>query len=357
VRPAAVELSEPLAALQRHTRDSVLQTSVVMALFLASSAVAVALLGIAFIGRPMQKLVEKTRRVGAGDLGGPLQLRGHDELAELGRSMNAMCEQLAAARVREERAARAREQALEQLRHADRLRTVGSLASGLAHELGTPLNVVLGRAEMIAADPEAPEEAREGARIVAEQSRRMSTILRQLLDFARRRPAHREPVDLRALARETVELLRPAARKRSVDLRLVEGMDPGRVSADAGQLQQVLTNLLLNALQASPEGSRVELSLGRERAHPPHGLDGSEGEHAVLRVEDQGHGIAPAHLAHVFDPFFTTKDVGEGTGLGLSVSYGIVRDHGGWIEVESEPGHGAVFRVLLPVEETAELPA
>jgi signal transduction histidine kinase len=137
-----------------------------------------------------------------------------------------------------------------------------------------------------------------------------------------------------------------------VSLRVEADRAHAVAAADPIQLQQALTNLLVNAVQASPDGKAVEVSVGRERLAPPVGLSSDLGgdvqEYARIRVADEGPGIPPEDVGRIFEPFFTTKDVGEGTGLGLSVAYGIVRDHGGWIAVESEAGRGSRFSIYLP---------
>jgi signal transduction histidine kinase len=120
------------------------------------------------------------------------------------------------------------------------------------------------------------------------------------------------------------------------------------LEVDGGQVQQVLTNLVMNGLQAMKRPGTVRVRAAEVRATPPASEGGDEADYVRLDVEDEGDGIAPDVLPHVFEPFFTTKDVGEGTGLGLSVSYGLVRDHGGWIGVRSEPGRGSCFSIYLP---------
>jgi signal transduction histidine kinase len=236
---------------------------------------------------------------------------------------------------------------LDQLRHADRLNTVGKLASGIAHELGTPLNVVSGRARMIARGAP-PEEAVDNARIIAEQVDRMAKIIRQLLDFARPRGAQKAPADLATLARQTLSLLEPLGKKRAVGLHFEERAGAGaRAEVDAGQLQQVLTNLIMNGIQATRGGGDLSVTIERVRARPPADHGGPEGDYIAIRVADQGDGIPPEVLPRVFEPFFTTKDIGEGTGLGLSVTYGIIQEHGGWIDVQTEVKKGSTFTVYL----------
>lgn len=351
--PFAIEVSESLAPQAAYIRGSQVHIVVKTLLMLAVCGVVVSFVGLWLVGRPIQALSEKTRRIGAGDLSGPIELRQDDEIGALARDINAMCDRLAAAQDRARSEAEMRVTMLEQLRHADRLKTVGQLASGVAHELGTPLNVVSGRAKLIADRRVEGDEAADSARIVMEQAERMASIIRQLLDFSRRREPRLVAGDLGDIAARTVEMLATIARKRGVSLELMRDDAPTTVVVDHGQLQQVLTNLVVNAIQASASGDGVTVSVGREVMRPPGDVGGAPAEHAFVRVADRGHGIAPEHLPHVFDPFFTTKTVGEGTGLGLAVSYGIVRDHHGWIDVRSEVGAGSVFTAFLPLPAAA----
>ncbi|AUX36255.1 MULTISPECIES: sensor histidine kinase [Sorangium] len=359
-RVGAIEISESLEEEESYVQAGVVNTVITIIALAALSGLLAMTFGQLLVGRPTQRLVDKTRRIGEGDLGGPLILSQRDELGQIAREINAMCEHLAEARERAARETTARIAALEQLRHADRLTTVGKLASGIAHELGTPLNVVGGRAKMIARGL-SPEEAADSARIIAEQADRMTKIIRQLLDFARRRVAQKAPADLAQIARQTLALLEPLARKRGVTLRLDEAdlAPPGaQAEVDTGQMQQVLTNLVMNGMQSMRRGGELTVRVERARARPPADHGGAEGEHVAVRVIDRGDGIAPENILRVFEPFFTTKDVGEGTGLGLSVSYGIVREHGGWLDVESELGKGSTFTMYLaPSGPGGEAPA
>jgi signal transduction histidine kinase len=253
--------------------------------------------------------------------------------------MNAMCERL-------EREQRARQLALEQLRHAERVNTVGRLAAGVAHELGTPLNVVGLEAKRIAIGRAVGEAAQEGAKVIATQAERMTLIISQLLDFARRRSPRMSVVELGEVAATTLSLVFALAARSGVTLRH-EAPQKVNVNADAGQLQQVLTNLVVNALQASPRGAEVCVTTGQEQR------PGQADKTAFVRVVDAGSGIEPDALPRIFEPFFTTKDVGQGTGLGLAVAEGIVEEHGGRIEVTSAPGAGASFTVWLPALEVS----
>ncbi len=346
-RAAAVELRAPLDDEQDYVRTTIRNTLLVTAALVAVCGLLALGLGVALIGRPLALLADKARRVGTGDLEGELRLPQRDEIGGLAAEVDAMCRRLSEAQRRVAEEAAARTKATEQLRHADRLTTVGKLAAGIAHELGTPLNVVTGRAQLIAEDVAPASPAARSAAIIADQSARMAAIIRQLLDFARSRQPKIATEDVTALAREAARMLESLARAKGVELRVEGG--PQRAPVDAGQLQQVLTNLVVNGIQAMPAGGPITLTVSRGRAQPPGG-QGPEAEFVRVAVRDRGSGIEPADLPRVFEPFFTTKEVSQGTGLGLSVAWGIVREHGGWIEAQSEPGRGSEFTVHLPAE-------
>jgi two-component system, NtrC family, sensor kinase len=341
-RLGGIEIAQSLEQFDAYIEES-LRTRVIG----SASAVAIAALlalglGIVFIGRPISKLAGKARRVGTGDLSGPLHLRQRDELGELAAEINVMCERLSEAR-------RASEQATEQLRNADRLTTVGKLASGLAHELGTPLNVVHGRAKLIVDREVDGTEIENSARIVVEQTERMTALIRELLDFARPRAPKKSPVDITNLARRVCELVAMIARKGSITLIPPDaGATPRRIEADDGQLSQVLTNLVVNAIQATPVGGKVAIRTRVIEQVPPPYVGGESRPWLAIDVEDTGAGMDETTRIRVFEPFYTTKDVGDGTGLGLSVSWGIIREHGGWIDIVSSPGEGSTFTVYLP---------
>ncbi|MBI5493794.1 MAG: HAMP domain-containing protein [Deltaproteobacteria bacterium] len=347
--PGALELSESLAPPREFLRETVIRLGITTGAMALVSGLVALLVGVYFVGRPMRRLAERARRIGEGELTGRLELTQDDEIGELAHEMNAMSDRLSEAQDSIERETQARIQALEALRHADRLMTVGKLASGIAHELGTPLNVVAGRARMIQDPGCTPEEAQVNARIIVEQSERITKIIRQLLDFARRRGPQKAPVSVLTLARQTLQLLRPMAQKRQVATAVEGPEDLPPVEVDANQIQQVLTNLAVNAIQATPEsGGTLVVTVHPVQATPPPGEDAQPGAYLRIDVTDSGHGIRPEDLGRIFEPFYTTKDVGEGTGLGLSVAYGIVREHGGWITVHSQPGQGSTFSVFLP---------
>lgn len=343
----AIELAESMAgerAYIRATIRTVLFATATLAFLCGAMTIG---LGVWFVGRPMRSLIEQARRVGTGDLSRRLHLAQKDEIGELAAEMNAMCDRLDEANRRAAEEVSRRIEALEHLRHADRLATVGKLASGVAHELGAPLQVVSARAKMIADGDVNGAEAREYAQIIHDQVGRMAAMIRQLLDFARRKVADKAPADLADLARKVCQLLAPIADKRRVTLAVdAAGAAGSEVRADAEQIQQALTNLVVNGIQSMPRGGPLSIRIRRERAR----LSAGGAEHDCVRVdvEDRGEGMSAATMERVFEPFFTTKSPGEGTGLGLAVAQEIARGHGGWIEVHSAMGSGSRFTMYVP---------
>jgi two-component system NtrC family sensor kinase len=349
-RPGAILVSESLADQGAYLRTTMRNHLLTLLSLLILSAGGMWFVGHHFVGRPVNLLVAKARRAGAGDLGGPVVLSQRDEFRELAGEMNEMCAKLSDTRQRVEHESEARLRAVEQLRHAERLGTVGRLASGVAHELGTPLNVVLARADLIRSAAGA-EEVEQQVVAIERQVRRMSQIIRGLLDFARQSPSRKVQVDVRRVASATASMLRPLAEKAQVTVAIADG-DALVVTADEGQIQQVLTNLVVNAVEAGHPGGQVRVafrSLPAGTAPVGPGGEHVDGAAALITVEDNGAGMAVEVQRRVFEPFFTTKPVGSGTGLGLAVSQGIIREHGGFIDLTSEPGAGSRFSLVLPM--------
>ncbi|MGD8625317.1 MAG: ATP-binding protein [Anaerolineae bacterium] len=232
-----------------------------------------------------------------------------------------------------------------QLIESERLAAIGRLSAGIAHELNNPLQAVLGFSELLLRNPGMGDRSLQELEIIVQESRRARDIVRRLLEFARQVDTACEPTDINRLLQDTLELLR--SHLRSQEILLVEDYDAHlpAIAVDAGRIKQVFLNLVGNAMQAMPSGGQLTISTGCVK------------EHIVVRVADTGPGISAGDLPHIFEPFFTTKPVGQGTGLGLSVSLGIVRDHGGEIRVESDQGTGTTFEVLLPLALEHELVA
>lgn len=228
----------------------------------------------------------------------------------------------------------------EQVVRREKLAALGELVSGVVHEMNVPLQTILSNVQLLEQEPALPEATRECAATVASEVRRASRIVNKLLTFARQNPAERLATDVNAVVEDTVELRRYPLRVQDIELQVELDRSLPVTWADPSQLQQVFLNILGNAEQAVVQQSgarRIRVTTRRD------------GDAVVVSVADSGPGIAPEHFPHIFNPFYTTKPRGSGTGLGLSIADGIVRDHGGTIRVQSEPGKGATFEVALPI--------
>ncbi len=352
IRPAALELSESLSYTYEYARRAAVRLIVLTGILLIIAVLFSTLMGVRILGRPMELLVDKIQRIGAGDYSDPLLLPGHNELTMLSVGINTMCEQIEITMKKLRTETKSRIAALEQLRHQDRLKTVGRLASGIAHELGTPLNVISGRAVMIAQGNDVSAQIRENATIIKEQSYRITSIFRQLLDFARQRPSRKCPMDFQQMLQQSVNLMSPLGLKQKIKLSITGEKGPTMGYVDVDQLQQVMMNLITNAIQSMPDGGNIELGVHRVHAHPPGKNVVADSEYNCIYIQDGGPGIPEENITQIFEPFFTTKKTGEGTGLGLSIVYGIIRENNGWIEVKSELNKGSRFLIYLPVEES-----
>lgn len=306
--------------------------------------------------RPIDSLIAGVRRVGEGRLLEPIPVERDDEVGKIARALNQMMADLVRANAqgdleRSARAALARSVEDERkMQHAQRLAAIGQIAASLAHEIGSPLHVIAGRARF-AAERENPDELRENLRVIAAQADRITRVVQQLLSLGRRRGPRLEPVSLESTAQTVCELLGPQARQQQVTLSLRNSAGRARTTGDADQLQQVLFNLVMNALQVQPNGGEVELSIHRCRARDSLG---NLRARVVVDVADRGPGVAPERRERIFEPFDSDRLEQGGTGLGLAVVRGIVRDHNGTVKVLARDGGGAIFRVSLPADDESD---
>jgi len=262
------------------------------------------------------------------------ETRRSDEVGELGQAFNRMMDELEDARELEQ----VRQ---SQLAHTEKMAAVGTLAAGVAHEVNNPLGGILTCVENMKADPENREMRERYLDLIHDGMTRIERTVANLLGFSRQRGINPEPTSINHSLRHVTELVQFQARKAKV--RIAFDLDPEepQASADHFQMEQLFLNLVLNAIQAMPDGGLLTLRTRR-----------AEGR-VVAEVRDTGGGIPDSIRERIFDPFFTTREVGEGTGLGLTVSDSIVTAHGGRIEAQSLPGKGSVFRVSFPILEAS----
>ncbi len=316
---------------------------------------------------PLHRLVEAVRGIGDADAGAEIAVEGVDEIALLARTFNEMQVALAARTgalekaVQDLRTANANLlQAREGLDRSERLALVGSLAAGVAHEVGNPMGALLAFLELAGRDPGLADEGRRCIGRAAEQGERVRVILRQLLDFSRPPRIERGSLDLADGVRKVVELVstQHAADGIVFDVVIDEGTPPAR--GDLGLVLQILLNLALNAVSAVREREvrriRFELAPGLRRRRAGESRSDPAApryDSVVCRVIDSGPGVATEHAERVFDPFFTTKPPGEGTGLGLANARRLAEEMEGAVELEAGPGPlgGACFRLVLPLHE------
>jgi len=290
------------------------------------------------VQRPLVELQEKIALLRDGNLTVYVGFAGrNDEIGDLGRNFNDMVRQLRESREEIQRLHRT------QMSRAEHLATLGELAAGLAHEIRNPLAGIAGVIEIIGRDLPVGSPGRDVLKEVQQEVLHIKRILSDLLDYARPRKPEFRPADLNDSAEHAVNLARQQALSRPVEISLEKAPSLPPVEHDAGQLQQVLLNLLLNALQAIDGAGKIRVQIV------------SHDDQALVSVTDTGRGIAPEHLPSIFRPFFTTK--GQGTGLGLSLARRVVEDHGGKIEVTSQPGQGTQFLIWLPFRRPASPPA
>lgn len=250
----------------------------------------------------------------------------------------------------------------EELQTQARLAALGQLAAGIAHDFNNILTPIIGFAQLLKSREGFPPDAYQMLEVISTQGERAAELVRKIMDFGRRSLIQKRPVELCSFLQEMVELLR---RTIPENISIFLTTMPGNyvVEADPASLQQIVTNLAVNARDAMPEGGEFRISLARKHMEAPHLPGMSPGEWIELRFSDTGVGIAPEHLPHIFEPFFTTKKRGVGTGLGLSQVHGLVAQHGGFVSAESQPGKGTTIIVYLPPavagqpeEKTAEEP-
>ncbi len=231
-----------------------------------------------------------------------------------------------------------RQRLQEQLRHADRLATIGQLSAGVAHELNEPLGGILGFAQLVKKTADLPPQTGSDIDKIINATLHAREVVKKLMLFARQMPTRKSLVDVNKMVKEGLYFLESRCQKAGVEMVRCLTPDLPLIRADQSQLYQVLVNLSVNAVQAMPGGGKLTISTSL--------VDG----HILLRVEDTGIGMSKDIMNKLFIPFFTTKDVNEGTGLGLSVVHGIVTSHGGTIKVASEVGKGSIFEIQLPVK-------
>lgn len=360
------------ASVDRTIRQNRLGTILFGGLFVSIISVSLCIILYNFVSKPISLLEEGMKRIAQGDLDYEIKINTSDEMGLLARTFNNMTKDIKRYKENMENWTKALEEEIqkktteimkahEQLINAEKLASLGRMAAGVAHELNSPLTGIVTFAHlMLKRIPPENKQDREDLEIIIEQANRCSKIIKGLLGFSRKATAERVEINMNTLLDSTIAMVRNQAKFHNIKIVLNFDESLPLVHVDPNQMQQIFLNMLINAADAMNERGQITIAtrtvVGQEETpwfkmgHPQEGKKFIE-----IEFTDTGPGIPEEYMGKIFEPFFTTKPVGKGTGLGLAVSYGIIKRHGGNITVRSEPGKGASFFIRLPVEEYSEI--
>jgi signal transduction histidine kinase len=353
-KPVAYLVAHAESPVVRELNDSNQRLLLILFLFSMVLLLVMSLGLVRWVNQPLRHIMESLSR---NDLK-PIERMAEErsEFGELARTIHRSFEQ-SERLIAEMKERRATEEALrkseEELRHAQKMEAIGRLAGGVAHDFNNLLTAIIGYAELIAGRPKLNSQIKQNAELILKAGEQAATLTKQLLAFSRKQMMQPKVLDLNELIGDVEKLLRRVIGER-YELITLRGAEHGRVRADPSQIEQVLLNLGVNARDAMPTGGRLtirtaNLQLDQRRTREI-GTQIPPGDYVELSVTDSGCGMDEDTKSRIFEPFFTTKGPGKGTGLGLATVYGIVRQSGGAISVESEVGEGSTFRIYLPRE-------
>ena len=309
-----------------------------------------------YLVKPLEKLIKATEDITDGYVPQPLETTGQNEIGTLSLSLARMTDKLKDDKQEIENYIHSLEESNSQLKRAqsdvirsEKLSSLGRLAAGVAHEIGNPIGIILGYVEILRQQGNTPNENADALSRLENEVMRIDNIIRELLSFSRPTTVAPHPILVNSIIKDAASFIahQKAFRRIQVELHLAE--DLPRVMADEGQLQQVMVNLFLNAIDAMPEGGTLSITTGQESStHSASPQNVTASPAMSITVRDTGTGIEGNDLNKLFDPFYTTKSPGKGTGLGLSVCLSIVESFDGRLSVESTPGQGTIFTITLP---------
>lgn len=291
------------------------------------------------ISGAIRQLVTASEAIMHGNLAARADVRSRDELRDLSNAFNAMASAL------HDRDEKLKQFAMKKIMESERLALIGQLAANVAHDLNNPLQGIVTYSHVLLERMPAQDTSRPFIQKIVNQADRCRSIIRGLLDFSRHRTPNRQPSDVNKVLQECVALVEDQASFHNIEL--IKDLHNGlpQVIIDPAQIQQVFINMVINAAEAMPNGGRLTLSTRFEPTE----------RYVQVGFADTGHGITAENMERIFDPFFTTKETGHGVGLGLAISYGIIKEHQGTISVQSEVDKGTTFTIQLPVAQGAEI--
>lgn len=334
--------------------------------FTVTTALAFILMGSVLLSRylvkPLEKLIRATEDITGGYLPHLPVTNGYNEIGTLSLSLARMTDKLRDDKQKIEHSIRSLEESASQLKRAqsevirsEKLSSVGRLAAGIAHEIGNPIGIILGYIELLRHTATSPADSADVLKRLENEVMRIDAIIRELLSFSRPAPVSPHPIPVNRTIEEATSFMKHQRAFQSIELEMhLAGCLP-HVMADERQLQQVLVNLFLNAMDAMPQGGTLSIATALNSSDRDLSPKSPAGEPLIsITVGDTGTGISPQELSNIFDPFYTSKSPGKGTGLGLSVCLSIIESFGGTLSVESEPGRGSAFTILLPALPAAQ---
>ncbi len=365
----SIEIRRPTSKLAAATRADLRRTLPLLALILGLTILAVGVLTHNLISSRIDKLLAGIDEVAKGDLTGVLLSERDDEIGALAARYTEMTGSLRESRHETSRQNQAKLALEQRLARTEKMATIGQIAAEIAHEVGTPLNVISGRAKSLGRRADRPEAVEKNSRIIAEQTDRIARIIQRLLDFTRRTVGTntvKQAVSLNEVTLATMEFLEGQFASAGVRTRLVRAEGLPTVEGEPDRLQQVLLNVLLNSIQAMPGGGTLDVETSVVTRRRP-GLEAApEAPYVLVEVTDSGIGVPAEKRDKIFDPFYTSKEKSGGTGLGLAVCNSIVKEHDGWIEISSpdRPANrphdddrpGTTVRIYLPAQSEPDHP-
>lgn len=332
-----LEYKEPINPPRHHLENELYRLLWVNLWIFSLSIILTLIIGYYIVGRPVTQILERFEHVKQGQLESHPVPKGSDEFNRIRHGFENMLSHLSQTKQHLSEAELKQQNMMNQLRRTDRLRSIGTLAAGVAHELGTPLHVIKGRANMIRTED---ERTQRHLQIIIEQSDRMQSIVSRLMDLSREQPLVPTRTELNALCAHVVETLDVLARKKETQLMFTAHDTQLYMLIDNNLLEQALINIITNAIFASDKGQTITIRVLKQH------------DKVAIQVEDHGCGMNKDTLSQALDPFFTTKDVGQGTGLGLAIADGIVNEHGGTLKIQSSVDnvkHGTLITLWLPL--------
>ncbi|MDD5222648.1 MAG: ATP-binding protein [bacterium] len=339
-------VNNSLFEMKKTSNSTILEIIKLLTIIIFINTLVIFIFGTFYIRRPLEGLTGAMKKVRSGELQPVHFAQRKDETGMLANEYNHMVEELQKARqllAEEAEQSRAQQRALQR---ADKLISIGRLAAGVAHEIGSPLQVLSGRARVMVEENLAPEETKHNAKILVEQIERITRIVEQLLQFARQRPVQKNEISLREVIKPVIDLLGYEARHHGISVTLASDSSVPSVYADPDQIQQVVFNLVSNSILATSEGGRISVNITSGTIKVAEKKE--ENPSARLIFVDTGKSIPPDILPHIFEPFFTTRAEDGGTGMGLAIVQSIIQEHDGRISVETKAGIGTRFIVDLP---------